>query len=124
MGAPRLTSSGQIEVTSTAKMDGRLELFGYGQRDDIPNPGDLLIVTTNFIRDNFKIQEVEFKLRIRGRDMAVFIEAARGALILWDDNKHWLQASASQPGVDTRSISTQRSESQSDAIKLFYARNQ
>ena len=104
-------------------MDGRLELFGYGSRDDIPNPGDLLIVTTNFIRDNFKIQEVEFKLRIRGKDMAVFVEAARGALMLWDDNKHWLQASASQPGVDTRSISTQRSESQAEAVKLFYARN-
>ena len=84
----------------------------------------MLIVTTNWVRDNYKTQEVEFKLRIRGKDMAVFIEAARGALLLWEDNKHWLQASASQPGVDKRSISTQRSESQADAIKLFYARNQ
>lgn len=124
MTAPRMTSSGQIEVTSTAKMDGRLELFGYGQRDDIPNPGDLLIVTTNWVRDNYRTQEVEFKLRIRGKDMETFIEAARGALLLWEDNKHWLQASASQPGVDTRSISTQRSESQANAIRLFYARNQ
>jgi len=124
MTAPRLTSSGQVEIVSHATMDGRLELFGYGQREDIPNPGDLLIVTTNWVRENYKTQQVEFKLRIRGRDMAVFVEAARGALILWEDNKHWLQASASQPEVDTRSISTQRTDSQKDAIRLFYARNQ
>lgn len=123
MSVPRLTSSGQIEVTSTAKLDGRLELFGFGMRDDVINPGDLLIVTTNYSFENNRKQEIEFKLRIRGRDMAVFVEAARGALLLWDDNKHWLQASASQPGVDTRSISTQRSDSQKDAIRLFYASN-
>jgi hypothetical protein len=94
--------SGVIEVVSNARLEGKLEVFGYGQREEIPNPGDLLIVTTNWIKENARVQEIEFKLRIRGRDMHLFAAAAHEALLMWNDNKHWLQASMSQPGVDTR----------------------
>jgi hypothetical protein len=119
MTAPRLTSSGQVEIVSHATMDGRLELFGYGQREDIPNPGDLMIVTTNWIRENYKTQEVEFKLRIRGKDMEIFSEAAKQALTLWNDNKHWLQASASQVGLNMTAMSAQRAQANRDALNLF-----
>lgn len=102
MSAPRMQPSGMIEVTSNARLEGKLQVFGYGQRDDIPNPGDLMIVTTNWVKDGFTKQQIEFKLRIRGRDMALFAQAAQEALNMWNDNKHWLQAPMSQPGVDTR----------------------
>jgi hypothetical protein len=108
MSAPRMQPSGMIEVTSNARLEGKLSVFGYGQDDRIPNPGDLLIVTTNWIKENARTQEIEFSLRIRGRDMALFFAAAQEALMMWNDNKHWLQAPMSQPGVDTRAQSAIR----------------
>jgi hypothetical protein len=115
--------SGMVTVTSHATMDGRLECFGYGQRPDIPNPGDLLIVTTNWVRENAKVQEIEFTLRIRGRDMSIFCKAAGDALLLWDDNKHWLQAPSSRlPDtalLDTRSLSAIRRDDQTSTLEAF-----
>jgi hypothetical protein len=112
MTAPRMQPSGIVTVTSHATMNGKLECYGYGQRPDIPNPGDLMIVTTNYIRENMKIQEVEFTLKIRGRDMQLFVSAAQEALLLWKDNEHWLSASSSRLGgaapIDQRSLSAQR----------------
>jgi len=108
MSAPRMQPSGLIEVVSNARLEGKLNVYGYGFDDRIPNPGDLLIVTTNWIKENARTQEIEFSLRIRGRDMALFVEAAKEALLLWNDNKHWLTAPMSQPGVDTRSQSAIR----------------
>jgi hypothetical protein len=86
------------------------------------SPGDLLIVTTNWIRENARVQEVEFSLKIRGRQIHLFVEAAKEALLLWDDNKHWLNASMANPG-DTRPMSAIRSTDQAAAIKGFYDRN-
>ena len=115
MSAPRMQPSGMIEVTSNARLEGKLNVFGYGQDDRIPNPGDLLIVTTNWIKENARNQEIEFALRIRGRDMHLFVSAAQEALQLWNDNKHWLQAPMSQPGIDTRGLKAIRqAESQSN----------
>lgn len=123
MSAPRMQPSGIVTVTSHATMDGRLECFGYGQDDRIPNPGDLLIVTTNWIRENAKLQEIEFTLRIRGKDMGLFVQAAGDALLLWKDNQHWLQASSSrlenQPRTDMRSLSQIRGEDQLAALAAF-----
>jgi hypothetical protein len=86
------------------------------------SPGDLLIVTTNWIRENARVQEIEFSLKIRGRQIHLFVEAAKEALLLWDDNKHWLTASMANPG-DTRPMSAIRSTDQAAAIKGFYDRN-
>lgn len=123
MSAPRMQPSGMVSVTSHAMMDGKLECFGYGQRADIPNPGDLMIVTTNWIRENAKTQEIEFTLRIRGRDMALFVEAAQTALTLWLDNQHWLSASSSRlentPQVDMRSLSQIRGADQMSTLAAF-----
>ena len=122
MSAPRMHPSGMVEVVSNARLEGKLEIFSYGQRDDIPNPGDLMIITTNWIKENARVQEIEFKLRIRGRDMAIFHQAAKEALMLWNDNRHWLQASISNPG-DTRAMTKIRSTDQAAAIKGFYDQN-
>ena len=120
MSAPRMQPSGMIEVTTNARLEGKLNLYGYGFDDRIPNPGDLLIVTSNWIKENARMQEIEFALRIRGRDMALFAAAAQEALLLWNDNKHWLQASMSQPGVDTRAQSQIRqSENQTNLAALL-----
>jgi len=122
MSAPRMHPSGMVEVVSNARLEGKLEIFSYGQRDDIPNPGDLMIITTNWIKENARVQEIEFKLRIRGRDMDIFCQAAKEALMLWNDNRHWLQASISNPG-DTRAMTKIRSMDQAAAIKGFYDQN-
>tara|TARA_R110000868_G_scaffold317902_1_gene578687 strand:- start:331 stop:717 length:387 start_codon:yes stop_codon:yes gene_type:complete len=123
MSAPRMQPSGMVSVTSHAMMDGKLECFGYGQRDDIPNPGDLMIVTTNWIRENAKTQEIEFTLRIRGKDMGLFVQAASDALLLWKDNQHWLSASSSrldgQTPIDTRSLSQIRGDDQMTTLAAF-----
>ena len=123
MSAPRMHPSGIVEVVSHAQMEGKVSIYGYGQDDRCHSPGDLLIVTTNWIRENARVQEVEFSLKIRGRQIYLFVEAAKEALLLWDDNKHWLTESMNKPGVDTRSMTSIRRADNNDAIKRFYDRN-
>lgn len=123
MSAPRMQPSGRIDVTSHNKMEGRLSCFGYGEDDRAVNPGDLLIVGKQWLRENSKLVETEFVLSLRGRDMSYFVEHAKHALGLWSDNKHWLTATMSEPGVDTRPLSEQRSASQREAIASFYGRS-
>jgi hypothetical protein len=123
MTAPRMHPSGIVEVISHAKMEGKVSIYGYGQDDRLANPGDLLIVTTNWIRENARVQEVEFALIIRGRQIHLFVEAAKEALLLWNDNQHWLSAPMNKPGVDSRPMTQIRSTDQAAAIKGFYDRN-
>jgi hypothetical protein len=115
--------SGIVEVVSHAQMEGKVSIYGYGQDERCHSPGDLLIVTTNWIRENARVQEVEFSLKIRGRQIHLFVEAAKEALLLWDDNKHWLMAPMNQPGIDSRPMTTIRSADQAAAIKGFYDQN-
>ena len=123
MSAPRMHPSGIVEVVSHAQMEGKVSIYGYGQDERCHSPGDLLIVTTNWIRENARVQEVEFSLKIRGRQIHLFVEAAKEALLLWDDNKHWLMAPMSQPGVDSRPMTKIRSADQAAAIRGFYDQN-
>jgi hypothetical protein len=120
MSAPREAASGMVNVTSHANLEGRIECFGFGQDSRIPNPGDLLIVTTNSVRENHKIQEIEFALRIRGKHLHHFIKAAKEALLMYEDNRDWLEASASQP-VRQESRSALRAEDANNALKAFLA---
>ena len=122
MPAPRMNPTGMIEVTSTSRLDGKLELFGYGQDSSIPNPGDLLIVSTDYLNENFHNQKIEFRLRIRGRDMALFSAAAQEALLLYEDNKEWLMRPMSTPKVEQVSRSSIRSNDQINAIKSYYTK--
>lgn len=123
MSAPRMTPSGTMDVTSHATMDGKIKVLGYGEDDRAVNPGDLLLIGSNWMRENHKLIETEFVLKLRGRDIDYFIQAAVNAKMLYDDNKHWLQASMSQPEVNTRSRTEIRSQEQLAAIKSFYQRN-
>jgi len=66
MAAPRMQPSGFFEVVSSARMDGKLELFGFGQHEKAINPGDLVIVTTNYLQDGFKVQQIQASLKLRG----------------------------------------------------------
>lgn len=120
MSAPREAASGMVNVTSHANLEGRIECYGYGQDPRIPNPGDLLIVTTNSVRENHKTQEIEFALRIRGKHLHHFIKAAKEALLMYEDNRDWLEASASEP-VRQESRSGLRAEDASNALKAFLA---
>ena len=97
MAAPRLNPTGFFEVTSSARMDGKLELFGYGFNDKAINPGDLVIVTTNYLQEGFSKQEIQASLKLRGRDMHLFAAAAIQALELYESNRDWLEAPMSHP---------------------------
>ena len=114
-----MTPSGTMDVTSHATMDGKIRVLGYGEDDRAINPGDLLLIGTNWMRENHKLIETEFCLKLRGRDIQFFIEAAQNAQMLYDDNKHWLQASMSQPGTDTRPMSAIRRADNNDTLKRF-----
>ena len=120
MTAPKMQPSGIVNVTSTAQLQGKLELFGYGAHEGVINPGDLLILCTDYVGEGFHRQKVEFKLRLRGRDMHLFVEAAKLANNLWDENKHWLNASINTPNIDQRSKSEIRLGESLDLINKFY----
>jgi hypothetical protein len=124
MGAPRLQPHGTVNMTSHHKMDGALACYGYGEDDRAINPGDMLIVGSNWLRENSKIIETEFCLRIRGRDIAYFIAHAIEAGHLWDDNKVWLNAPSSRiigvdPPLDFRSTSTRRNDDGRSVVAAY-----
>jgi len=120
MTAPRVSPMGMVNVVSTAQLQGKLQLFGFGADKRVINPGDLLIVTTDFVGLNQHRQEVTFTLNIRGRDMHLFLEAATNAELLWEDNKHWLNAPVNGPRVDTRPMSEIRAGENLAALAAFY----
>ena len=122
MAAPKMHPSGTVTVTSSAVTNGRLTCYGYGQDDRVINPGDMLIVGSNFMRDGSKVIETEIAIRLRGRDLSYFFDHVVDALRMWQENKDWLQAPASQPGLDMRGTSEKRKQDQLDVIKSFYAR--
>lgn len=123
MSAPKRHPTGMVTVTSTAQTQGRIEVFGFGQDERAISPGDLVIVSTDFLMENHHKQKVEFSLRLRGRDMHLFEEAAHTASLLWNDNKHWLQASTDSPGLDMRALSEIRRDTQVDLIEKFMRTN-
>ena len=119
MGAPRMQPHGTVNMTSHHKMDGALACYGFGEDDRAINPGDLLIVGSNWLRENQKLIETEFCLRIRGRDIAYFIAHAIEAGHLWDDNKEWLNAPSSTPGLDTRATTTKRLDAGQSVVAAY-----
>jgi len=119
MPAARMTPTGTMDVTSHATMDGKIRVLGYGEDDRAVNPGDLLLIGSNWMRENGKLIETEFVLKLRGRDIDHFVKAAQTAKMLYEDNKHWLQASMSQPGVDTRPMSGIRAADQQETLHKY-----
>ena len=112
--------SGMVNVVSTAQMQGKLEVFGFGQDERAINPGDLLIVTTDYVMENAHQQKIEFSLRLRGRDMYLFEQAAHIAQNLWLENEHWLNASVNTPNLDQRGKSEIRASDQLQTVNDFY----
>jgi hypothetical protein len=119
MTSPKMQPSGSVNVTSTATMQGKLELYGYGFDDRVVNPGDLLIVSSDYLVENGHKQKVEFTLKLRGRDMQLFVDEAVKARDLWNENKHWLNASVSAPDLDMRGLSEIRLGNQLLAVERF-----
>ena len=119
MSAPRMQPSGMVNLVSTAQMQGKLEVFGYGQDIRAISPGDLLIVTTDYVMENAHKQKIEFTLRLRGRDMHLFETAAHTAQLLWKENEHWLNASLNTPNLDQRGISEIRLSDQIATLNAF-----
>ena len=119
MTSPKLQPHGFTSVTSTATMQGKLELYGYGFDDRVVNPGDLLIVSTDYVYENAHRQRVEFTLKLRGRDMQLFVDEATTDRNLWNENKHWLNASVDAPNLDMRGLSEIRLSNQIEAVQRF-----
>ena len=119
MSSPKMQPSGFVNVTSSSSMQGKLELFGYGFDDRVVNPGDLLIVSSDYLTENGHKQKVEFTLKLRGRDMQLFVDEATIARNLWVENKHWLNASVDTPNLDMRGKSEIRLSDQIETLGLF-----
>ena len=119
MPAPKMHPNGFVSVTSTAKMQGRLEVFGFGFHDDAVNPGDLVIVTTDYLMENAHRQKIEFSLKLRGRDMHIFEAESHTARLLWDENQHWLNAPMGTPNLDMRGRSEIRLGDQIETLNRF-----
>ena len=100
-------------------MQGRLEIFGFGQDERAVSPGDLIIVTTDYLMENAHRQKIEFTLKLRGRDMHLFESASHTARLLWDDNKHWLNAAVGTPNLDQRGLSEIRLSDQIATLNQF-----
>jgi hypothetical protein len=122
MAAPKLQPIGMVNVVSTAQLQGKLELFGYGAHEGAINPGDLLIICTDYVGENMHKQKVEFKLRLRGRDMHLFLEASRIANNLWNENEHWLNASVNTPNLDQRGKGEIRLGDTLDSINAMFGK--
>ena len=122
MAAPKLQPMGMVNVVSTAQLQGKLELFGYGAHEGAINPGDLLIICTDYVGENMHKQKVEFKLRLRGRDMHLFLEASRIANNLWNENEHWLNASVNTPNIDQRGKGEIRLGDTLDSINAMFGK--
>lgn len=103
-------------------MQGKLQLFGYGQDPRAISPGDLVIVTTDYLMENLHKQTIEFALRLRGRDMHLFETAAHTASLLWDENQHWLNAAVGSANLDQRSKSEIRLSDQMETLNAFLQR--
>ena len=122
MASPRMQPSGTVDMTTHQRIDGKLSCFGYGQDERAINPGDLMIIGSNWFKENQRLVETEFALRIRGRDMAYFLEHSQIAHDLYQDNRHWLSAPSSTPGVDMRSMGAIRGGDNAAAVKAYYSR--
>ena len=123
MASPRMQPTGTVDMTTHQRIDGKLSCFGYGQDERAINPGDLMIIGSNWFKENQRLVETEFALRIRGRDMAYFLAHAQLASDLYADNKHWLSAPSSTPGIDMRSRSAIRTADNVSALTAFYDRS-
>jgi len=122
MAAPRMNPSGFFEVVSSARMEGKLEVFGFGQHEKAISPGDLVIITTNYLQDGFKTQQIQASLKLRGRDMHLFAAAAAQALELYEENSDWLNAPMSKPSdepVNDRSPIAALTQWQQAAIRAI-----
>lgn len=94
------TAQGFFEVITSSRMEGNMAIYGYGHHDKAINPGDLVIISTDWLKEGFKTQKIEASVKLRGRDMHLFAAAAIQAMELWEQNKDWLQAPASKPATE------------------------
>lgn len=126
MSAPRLAPQGSTTVSSEVTSQGSIEIRSYGQDPRIPNPGDLMLISTTDQKDGGRNQSVEFTLRIKGRDMQVFLDAAVEAVRLWSENKEWLESKTTAVAAEVEGpvykLAAARSAGQALAIRLAYAK--
>ena len=97
---PRKFPQGFFEVITSSRMDGTMAIYGYGHHDKAINPGDLVIISTDFQKTGFKTQKIEASIKLRGRDIHLFAAAAIQAMELYEQNKDWLEAPASKPQTE------------------------
>ena len=88
----------RVTVKSEAKTFSRLKLYNYGEHPEIANEGDLLIVSD--------ATDIEFRITVMGRDVAMLLEQVQAAVDLYEANKDYLSQPASRvvvaPAIDRR----------------------
>lgn len=74
----------------------RLTIYRYGEDDRVPNPGDLLLVSS--IGDSVS-SVAELAILLPGRDMQLLAETVNEAALTYEANKEWLSAPVTKRGA-------------------------
>ena len=86
-GTPAAAPSGRAGVQMAASGVTRHRVYGYGDHEDVVNPGDLLIHT---IIGDGTTPVAQLAIMIRGKDIRGFVVAAQNALAQYEANRDWL----------------------------------
>ena len=69
-----MNPTGRITVTTESHAVTRFQMYGFGEDVRVPNEGDLLLVSENYLSDAGKVEKVSTELLLRGRDLWMFDE--------------------------------------------------
>lgn len=86
----------RVTVKSEAKTFSRLKLYNYGEHPEIANEGDLLIISD--------ATDIEFRITVMGRDVAMLEEQVHKACELYEANKEYLSQPASRAASFPRAV--------------------
>lgn len=89
LAAPSGRASVQLETRHAVT---RFKTYGHLEHPDVINPGDMLL--------QFHIADgVTGSITIRGKDMAVFADAALACAALYDENRDWLDQPVTRQAI-------------------------
>lgn len=85
--------SARVAVKIQAHERTRLRVLSYGEDDRVPNPGDLLLVST--VGDGIN-GSIEMAVLIHGNEMELLARDVNKAVLDFKENEDWLRQPATR----------------------------
>lgn len=85
--------SARVAVKIQAHQSTRIRVLAYGEDDRVPNPGDLLLIST--VGDGVN-GSIEMAVLLRGHEMSLLARDVNAAAMLFEANKEWLRQPATR----------------------------